>query len=150
MQRTNMARSEASSYRTSLVGYEQIGIFSSGKGALPPFAPLSLLKMIPPLFSMNGSIGGGGSGPYKAGRYFAAPDLPDHTINKCASSSLPHGYKVPVVIWGNGACTGWGGWFRKFLTEIASHGYLVISNGIPERKGMLKRTRWTDMMDAMD
>ena len=37
--------------------------------------------------------------------------------------------KLPIVVWGNGACINAGNRFRQFLTEIASHGYLVISGG---------------------
>jgi hypothetical protein len=35
-----------------------------------------------------------------------------------------------VVAWGNGACINAGNRFRIFLTEIASHGYLVAANGV--------------------
>jgi hypothetical protein len=34
--------------------------------------------------------------------------------------------KMPIVLWGNGSCTYVG---NKFLTEIASHGYLAIAGG---------------------
>ena len=37
--------------------------------------------------------------------------------------------KLPIVVWGNGACINAGNRFRQFLTEIASHGYLVVSGG---------------------
>ncbi len=37
--------------------------------------------------------------------------------------------KMPVVIWGNGSCLYAGNRYRQFLTEIASHGYLVITGG---------------------
>ena len=38
--------------------------------------------------------------------------------------------KLPVVVWGNGACINAGNRFRYFLTEIASHGYVVAANGV--------------------
>jgi dienelactone hydrolase len=43
--------------------------------------------------------------------------------------------KLPIVVWGNGACVNVGNAFRHFLTEIASHGYLAIAIGPmgPER-----------------
>lgn len=69
----------------------------------------------------------GGSGPYKAG-YVADASLPKHTIY--APKTAPVNVSVPVIVWGNGACTMSGTMFQEFLTEIASYGYLVISNGI--------------------
>jgi dienelactone hydrolase len=37
--------------------------------------------------------------------------------------------KLPVVIWANGDCAAPGNSYRHFLTEIASHGYLVLAAG---------------------
>jgi dienelactone hydrolase len=37
--------------------------------------------------------------------------------------------KLPVVVWANGSCLYAGNRYRQYLTEIASHGYLVISGG---------------------
>lgn len=45
--------------------------------------------------------GSGGSGPYKA-MYTTDPGLRRHTIY--LPKSIPEGIKLPVVIWGNGAC----------------------------------------------
>ncbi|MBP8274013.1 MAG: alpha/beta hydrolase [Acidobacteria bacterium] len=67
----------------------------------------------------------GGSGPYPA-IMVADPTAPEHIIYRPAK--LPEG-KLPVVVWGNGACIHAGNRFRSFLTEIASHGMLVISAG---------------------
>ena len=39
------------------------------------------------------------------------------------------GDKLPIVVWGNGACMAFGGMYRGFLSEIASRGYLVIALG---------------------
>jgi hypothetical protein len=49
--------------------------------------------------------GSGGSGPYKAS-YSTDPGLRRHTIY--LPKSIPEGIKMPVVIWGNGACYGKG------------------------------------------
>lgn len=39
---------------------------------------------------------------------------------------------IPVVVWGNGACAADGGAAaRRFLLEIASHGYLIVALGKP-------------------
>jgi hypothetical protein len=70
----------------------------------------------------------GGSGPYKA-VYVTDPTLPKHTIY--APEKPPANVTMPVVVWGNGACTMSGTMFKEFLTEIASYGYLVVSNGNP-------------------
>lgn len=42
---------------------------------------------------------------------------------------------IPVVAWGNGGCSANGLDQAEFLTEIASHGYLVVANGAPNGSG---------------
>lgn len=71
----------------------------------------------------------GGTGPYKAVMYEAA-DLQAHTIFVPQDLS-PFGKKnpLPVMVWGNGACTNSPWEHFKFLNEIASHGFLVIATG---------------------
>lgn len=71
----------------------------------------------------------GGSGPYKA-IYLTDPKLPNHTIYT-PETPPPTNVVMPVIVWGNGACTRSGTMFKDFLTEIASYGYLVVSNGNP-------------------
>lgn len=67
-----------------------------------------------------------GSGHYPALMEQAA-SLPDHTIY--APATVAAGQKLPVLLWGNGGCIDYGNRYRPLLTEIASHGYLVIANG---------------------
>ena len=67
-----------------------------------------------------------GAGPFKA-IMAEDPSLPDHTLYYPANIG-PAG-QLPVITWGNGACLNAGNRFRDFLTEIASHGFLVISGG---------------------
>lgn len=43
--------------------------------------------------------------------------------------------KIPIVSWGNGGCSANGLGSAEFLTELASHGYLVIANGPPNGSG---------------
>jgi dienelactone hydrolase len=69
-----------------------------------------------------------GSGPYPA-KWTTDPSLPHHTIY--APISPPKGVKLPVIAWGNGACGTDGTGFLNLLTEIASHGYLIIADGGP-------------------
>lgn len=68
-----------------------------------------------------------GSGPHKA-IMATAESLPAHVIYHPAD--LPRAGKLPIVAWGNGACINAGNRFRYFLTEVASHGYLVLANGV--------------------
>ena len=68
--------------------------------------------------------------PLGSGKYPAImttdPSAPEHVIYRPAK--LP-AEKLPVLVWANGACIHAGNRFRSFLTEIASHGILVISAG---------------------
>jgi hypothetical protein len=42
---------------------------------------------------------------------------------------------LPIVAWANGGCTKDGTFFGGFLMELASHGFLVIADGLPRRHG---------------
>lgn len=71
----------------------------------------------------------GGTGEYKtamgevygleAHTVFCPKDLSEFSAEK----------PLPVLVWGNGACTNSPWEHFKFLNEIASHGYLVIATG---------------------
>lgn len=69
-----------------------------------------------------------GSGPYKAVMEMDA-GLTDHTIYRPEDISALGGTKLPIVVWGNGACVDVGNSFQNFLTDISSYGYLVIALG---------------------
>ena len=71
----------------------------------------------------------GGTGPYKA-LMFEAPDFEAHTVFAPQDLSA-FGKKnlLPVLVWGNGACTNSPWEHYKFLNEIASYGFLVIATG---------------------
>lgn len=73
-----------------------------------------------------------GSGPYPA-EHTTISDLPDHTIYR--PSSVEPGLSLPVVVWGNGACSANGTYFANLLHEVASHGFFVIANGLPDGSG---------------
>ena len=71
----------------------------------------------------------GGTGAYKAVMK-EEPTLPTHTVfapKDLSAFSKKKG--LPVLVWGNGACTDSPWEHYKFLNEIASHGYLVIATG---------------------
>lgn len=73
---------------------------------------------------------GGGSGPYKA-VMIDDEGLPGFTIYKPAdiqSASKIEG-ALPVVLFGNGGCYRSSQPYTKFLTEIASYGYVLMAVG---------------------
>jgi len=67
-----------------------------------------------------------GSGPYPAVME-TAPGLPEGVFYHPAD--LEAAGRLAIVVWGNGGCLHAGNRFRTFLTELASHGFLVISAG---------------------
>jgi Chlorophyllase enzyme len=87
----------------------------------------------------------GGSGQFKA-NYVTDPTLPSHTIY-APKSRPPASEKLPVIIWGNGACLAIGTMFQNFLTEVASHGFLVVANGEPVGLSM---TNYRDLITSID
>ncbi len=55
--------------------------------------------------------------------------LPTHTIYRPERlGAIAH----PILVWGEGACADAGLMFPEFLSEIASHGIVVIADGPPE------------------
>jgi dienelactone hydrolase len=57
--------------------------------------------------------------------------LPDHTILRPADLAAP-GFKLPIVVWGNGGCRDSNEEYHYFLTRFASYGFFIIANGPPE------------------
>jgi dipeptidyl aminopeptidase/acylaminoacyl peptidase len=41
--------------------------------------------------------------------------------------------RLPLLVWANGACDLDGAAFSNYLTEVASHGFIVVANGNPKR-----------------
>ena len=71
----------------------------------------------------------GGTGAYKA-IMKEEPSLPAHTVFVPQDlSAFGDAAKLPVLVWGNGACTNSPWEHYKFLNEIASHGYIVVATG---------------------
>ena len=77
----------------------------------------------------------GGTGPYKA-IMVTEPSLDAHTIFRPEDLS-PFGPKnpLPVIVWGNGACRNSPWEHVNFLSEIASHGFLVVATGYMPEEG---------------
>jgi hypothetical protein len=61
------------------------------------------------------------------------PGLSGYTVYR--PKELGAGDKYPIVVWGEGGCSLNGTSHPEFLGEIASHGYLVISDGTPDGSG---------------
>src|SRR5690606_18500622 len=71
--------------------------------------------------------------------------------------------RYPVVLWGNGSCVDSSFGYREFLSEIASHGFIVLAIG-PYTEAPVPRaprpsnpaewppfeTSWKQMVDALD
>lgn len=72
----------------------------------------------------------GGTGPYKAVMK-EEPTLSEHTVfvPKNLKAFGPQ-MKLPVLVWGNGACANSPWEHKNFLNEIASYGYIVLATGI--------------------
>ncbi len=63
--------------------------------------------------------------------------------------------KPPILLWGNGACANTTQEHKNFLSEIASHGYVILANGpldqIHERNESSRRpTSARQLLDALD
>jgi dienelactone hydrolase len=82
----------------------------------------------------------GGRGDFKAVAQSRA-DLRTHTLYRPVT--LP-AEPLPLLIWGNGGCSDNGLIHDKFLRDIASHGYIVISLGYAWRRPMSKNPAGQD------
>jgi len=94
----------------------------------------------------------GGTGQYTA-VMISDESLPTHTIFRPNDLS-PFGKKskLPIIAWGNGACANSPWEHVNFLSEVASHGFLVIAIGpMPKEgeKGGGKSTS-SQLTDAID
>lgn len=97
-------------------------LWMSAASAQTPSASLAAPSNAPPIKENP-------AGPY-AVTMESDPSLPTHTIYRPTDLSSFTGKKqLPIVSWGNGACANVGTLFKVFLTQVASHGYMVISIG---------------------
>lgn len=77
----------------------------------------------------------------------SAPGLPTHTLYYPVTISAD---PLPVLIWGNGACTNAGRLFEKTLKKVASHGFAVVAVGPYEAATDKARTTGSQMVEAID
>lgn len=98
------------------------------------------------------TIEDGGTGLYKAIMYTDS-SLPTHTVFRPNDlSAFGTKIKLPIIAWGNGACANSPWEHLNFLSEVASHGFLVIAIGpMPQEgeKGGGKSTS-SQMTDAIN
>lgn len=90
---------------------------------------LLLLTMAVSAQTKSRVIEDGGTGPYKA-IMTEVDGLKAHTIiapQDLSPFNVQH--PLPVLVWGNGACANSPFEHVKFLSEIASYGYLVVATG---------------------
>ncbi len=77
----------------------------------------------------------GGTGLYSAIMYTDSTLL-THTIFRPKDLSVfGHKTKLPIIAWGNGACANSPWEHINFLSEVASHGFLVIAIGPMPKEG---------------
>ena len=71
----------------------------------------------------------GGTGPYPA-LMMTESTLPTHTVFRPKDlSAWGEDKPLPIIAWGNGACANSPWEHVNFLSEVASHGFLVVAIG---------------------
>lgn len=71
----------------------------------------------------------GGTGPYPA-VMVSDRTLPTHTLFRPKDlNPFGRNRRLPIVVWGNGACANSPWEHVNFLSEVASHGFLVVAIG---------------------
>jgi hypothetical protein len=98
------------------------------------------------------TIEDGGTGVYKAIMYTDS-SLSTHTIFRPNDlSSFGEKNKLPVITWGNGACVNSPAGHVNFLSEVASHGFLVIALGPMPKEGEQSKGKTTSaqLIDAIN
>jgi predicted peptidase len=103
------------------------------------------------------TIEDGGTGPYKA-MLVGDSSLATHAIFRPNDlSAFGENNKLPIVAWGNGACANSSQGFQNFLSEVASHGFLVMAIGPAQTTdgrgggvGGGSGTKSSQLLDAID
>ena len=94
----------------------------------------------------------GGTGAYSAIMYTDG-SLQTHTVFRPNDLGVfGAGNKLPIIAWGNGACANSPWEHINFLSEVASHGFLVIAIGPMPQEGERGSGRSTSsqLLDAID
>lgn len=115
---------------------------------------ISGLSFINPVAAQQTSrvVEDGGTGPFHA-LMISDASLPTHTIFRPEDLS-PFGAKekLPIIAWGNGACANSPWEHVNFLSEVASHGFLVIAIGPMPKEGERGRgsSKSSQLIDAIN
>ena len=94
----------------------------------------------------------GGTGYYNAIMY-TDDTLPTHTVFRPEDVSVfENNNKLPIIVWGNGACANSPWEHINFLSEVASHGFLTIAIGPMPQEGERSsgRSEASQLLDAID
>lgn len=71
----------------------------------------------------------GGTGPHEA-VMVSESSLPEYTIFRPKDLSvIGNANKLPIIAWGNGGCANSPSGHLNFLSEVASHGFLIVAIG---------------------
>ncbi|KAH8179724.1 alpha/beta-Hydrolase [Sarocladium implicatum] len=70
---------------------------------------------------------------YEQSEYVVLPEFAGHTIYKPVD--LTAFDQMPIMVWGNGACSDNSLSHQNFLLEIASYGIIVVVSGVPNGGG---------------
>jgi len=93
------------------------------------FMILGCKAQVAETYTDNRVVEDGGSGPYKA-IMVTEPSIEAQTIFRPADlSAFSKKNPLPILVWGNGACTNSPWEHQNFLSEIASHGFMVVAIG---------------------
>lgn len=110
-------------------------------------APAPLLAQ-----GVSRTVEDGGTGPYPA-LMIAESSLPTHTVFR-PRDLAPFGgeRRLPIVAWGNGACANSPWEHVNFLSEVASHGFLVVALGPMPTEGERPsgRSSSAQLLEAID
>jgi hypothetical protein len=94
----------------------------------------------------------GGTGQFSA-VMVSDESLPTHTIFRPQDLSVfGKKNKLPIIAWGNGACANSPWEHINFLSEVASHGFLVIAIGPMPKEGeqTRERSKSSQLSDAIN
>lgn len=94
----------------------------------------------------------GGTGPFKA-IMVQESSLPTHTVFRPSDlRAVTKKNKLPIIVWGNGACANSPWEHINFLSEVASYGFLIVAIGPMPKEGERTRDRSasSQMTDAIN
>jgi hypothetical protein len=105
------------------IGLLMVGLNGCQTAEVPPNAPAAATE------TASRTVEDGGTGPYPA-LMCSDSTLATHTIFRPKDLSVfGSKAKLPIIAWGNGACANSPWEHVNFLSEVASHGFLVIAIG---------------------